>query len=150
MRRVARDVASFTEHWGQKQNFLIASECIFFDMGMPPVEEVVYILRRDPAATVCNAEQEPVETDESFVDCSKTAPLEQMIERGGFGIMHLDLHHFYDPGQFLHPLQDKVMIPWRTFLSMQGVTWQRCAPYMFIIVPGMPSIYHADYSNVLA
>ena len=104
MRRVARDAAAFIEHWGQKQNFLIASECISFDMGMPPVEEVVGILRRDPAATVRNAEQRPCEADESFVDWAKTAPLEQMIERGGFWITHLDLHHFYGPGQFLHPL----------------------------------------------
>ena len=79
MRRVARDAAEFVEHRGQKQNFLVAPECIFFDMEMPPVEEVVDILRRDPAATVRNAERAPGEADESFVDGAKTAPLEQLI-----------------------------------------------------------------------
>ena len=150
MCRVARDTAEFIEHWNQKQNFLVAPECISFDMEMLPVEEVVDILRRDPAATVRNAERAPGEADESFVEWAKTAPLEQLIERGGFGITHLDLNRFYGPGQFLQELQDRVMIPWRTFLSAQGFTWQRCAPYIFITAPGMPSTYHADYSNVLA
>ena len=83
MRRVARDAAEFVKHWVQKQNFLVAPECIFFDMEMPPVEEVVDILRRDPAATVGNPERAPDEADESFVDGAKTVPLEQLIERGG-------------------------------------------------------------------
>ena len=52
-------------------------------MEMHSVEEVVDIFRRDPAATVRNPERAPGEADESFVDGAKTAPFEQLIERGG-------------------------------------------------------------------
>jgi hypothetical protein len=40
MQRIAKTTDEFIEHWGQKQNFLIAPECIGFDMDFPPVEEV--------------------------------------------------------------------------------------------------------------
>ena len=60
------------------------------------------------------------------------------------------LQNFYDPGSFLHEFQKKVMIPWRTFLSSTGLTWQRCYPIIFISGKGCSSTYHVDVSHVLA
>lgn len=150
MQRIAATTEEFIIHWRQKQNFLIAPECIAFDMDFPPVEEVIDMLRRDPAVKVRSAEELSSDGESNFGEWVRTAPLEEVMEQGGFGLSHFDLNNFYGPGQFLHHLQDQVMIPWRTFLSARGFTWQRCAPYIFVTAPGVPSNYHADFSHVVA
>ena len=98
MQRIAKTTDEFIEHWGQKQNFLIAPECIGFDMDFPPVEEVIDLLRCDPAVKVRCAEELSSDGESNFGEWVRTVPLEQ----GGFGISHFDLDNFYAPEQFLH------------------------------------------------
>ncbi len=148
--RVARTPAQFLAHLQQTQNFLIAPELFPFDMHMPPVEEVIDILRRDEETKMRSPQQKDKDQEGELTHWARTAPLEEVLERGGFGLSNFELNRFYGPGQFLHALQDQIMIPWRTFLSQHGYTWQRCAPYIFISMPGVSSTFHADYSHVVA
>ncbi len=150
LHRIARTPAEFLHHLKQTQNFLIASECLRFEMEFPPVEDVIDILRRDEATRVRSPKDVSKEQDEQLTHWVKTAPIEEVMEKGAFGLSNFELNNFYGPGQFLHELQDKVMIPWRTFLASNGYTWQRCAPYFFISSKGVSSTFHADYSHVVA
>ena len=142
--------AQFLTNLQQTQNFLLASELFAFEMKMPPIADVIDILRRDDETRV----RSPVETikDEEgeLTRWVRTAPIEELIDTGGFAMSNFELSRFYEPNNFLHEFQDRIMIPWRTFLSQQGYTWQRCAPYIFISMHGISSTFHADYSHVLA
>lgn len=150
LQRTAHTPTEFLQNLQQTQNFLIAPECIHFAMDFPPVEEVIDILRRDEATSIRSPQEIAKDQNRALTEWVRTAPLEQVIEEGAFGLSNFELNHFYGPGQFLHELQDQVMIPWRTFLSQHGYTWQRCAPYIFISTKGISSTYHADYSHVMA
>ncbi len=134
----------------QTQNFLVAPELFPFEMDLPPVEDVIDILRRDEETKVRSSQQKDKDQEGELTHWVRTAPIEEVIEKGGFGMSNFELSRFYTPSQFLHDLQDSIMIPWRTFLSQHGYTWQRCAPYIFISMSGVSSTFHADYSHVLA
>jgi hypothetical protein len=148
MQRLATTPDDFVDHFGQKQNFLIGPQCIEFGLSFPPVEEVIDILRQDPASKVRAGDE--LAADDAFCEWVRSAPLETVIDEGHFGLSNFELAAFYGPGQFLHRLQDEVMIPWRTLLASMGFTWQRCAPYIFISTAGVSSTYHADFSHVVA
>lgn len=148
--RIARTPEQFLTHLSQTQNFLIAAELFPFEMDMPPVEEVIDILRRDDETKVRSPQQKHKDDEGELTRWVRTAAIEEILENGCFGLSNFELSRFYGPGQFLYELQDKIMIPWRTFLSQNGYTWQRCAPYIFISMPGVYSTFHADYSHVVA
>jgi hypothetical protein len=150
LHRTARTPAEFLHHLNQTQNFLIARECLHFEMEFPPVEDVIDILRRDEDTRARSPQDVDKEQDKELAQWVKTAPIEEVMEKGVFGLSNFELNHFYGPGQFLHQLQDQVMIPWRTFLASNGYTWQRCSPYIFITTKGVSSTFHADYSHVVA
>ncbi|MEE3235634.1 MAG: hypothetical protein VX294_15840 [Candidatus Latescibacterota bacterium] len=117
---------------------------------MPPIEDVIDILRRDKETKVRSPRQKDKDKEGELTHWVRTAPIEEVMEKGDFGMSNFELNRFYGPNQFLHELQDHVMIPWRIFLSKHGYTWQRCAPYIFISMSGVSSTFHADYSHVLA
>ena len=130
--RIARTPEQFLTHLSQTQNFLIAAELFPFEMDMPPVEEVIDILRRDDETKVRSPLQKHKDDEGELTRWVRTAAIEEILEKGCFGLSNFELSRFYGPGQFLCELQDKIMIPWRTFLSQNGYTWQRCAPYIFL------------------
>ena len=149
MQIIVKNTTEFKAYWNGLQNFLIAPECISFQKEFPPIEEVVDILRKDPQVRITIpgdlSEEEKKEQTESF----KSDPIEEVINRP-FNVAHFYLQNFYGPGLFLHDFQEKVMIPWRTFLSSAGFTWQRCYPIIFISGKNGSSSYHMDTSHVLA
>ena len=71
-------------------------------------------------------------------------------DAGTFSLANFFLHNFYEPDGFLRDFQKDVMIPWRSFLSSMGLTWQRCYPIFFISGKNSSSTYHVDVSHVLA
>jgi hypothetical protein len=145
----ARTTGEFLERWKDERNFLLAPELIEFDMQLPSAEEIVDILRRDEKGRINFFEADDDAQAEKLAGHFRTAPLEQVIDER-FNVAHFDLHRFYGAGQFLEHFQERVMIPWRTFLSAAGLTFMRCYPIIFISGKGRSSQYHVDVSHVLA
>jgi hypothetical protein len=150
MHQSAKSPAQFGDMWHRDVNFMLHPELIQFEMDMPSAYEMVDILRRDPEARVQFLSDELTEFEQNaLAEEFKATKIETAAEMS-FSLAHFFLRKFYGPGQFLHAFQEKVMIPWRTFLSGMGFTWQRCYPIIFISGKGCSSSYHADISHVLA
>lgn len=145
----ARTHEDFLTVWNGRRNFLIGPELIAFNTPMPPREEIVDILRRDPESRVQFLGMEDGAEKEALIEMFRTAPLEQIVNLP-FSLANFFLHNFYEPGGFLRDFQKDVMIPWRSFLSSMGLTWQRCYPIFFISGKNSSSTYHVDVSHVLA
>lgn len=165
---VVKTVDELRRRWNGVQNFLIDPELFRFEMDFPPAEEVVDILRRDPDARrtanvpVLGHQAEAArslqvqiigdfshEEQEERTQAFRTSPIEDIVD-SAFTLSHFKLSNFYGPGQFLEEFQDRVMIPWRTFLSSAGLTWQRCYPIIFISGRNRSLPYHVDNSHVVA
>ena len=135
--------------WNDRRNFLIGPELIAFDAAMPSAEEIVDILRKHPDSRVQFLRMEDGPEKEALIEKFKTAPLEQVIDLP-FSLANFFLQNFYGKGAFLENFQRDVMIPWRTFLSSAGLTWQRSYPIFFISGKNSSSSYHVDVSHVVA
>lgn len=145
----ARTQEDFLSVWSDRRNFLIGQELIAFDTPMPSTEEIVDILRKHPDSRIQFLGMDDESDKESLVEKFKTAPLEQIVDLP-FSLANFFLHNFYEPNGFLRDFQRNVMIPWRTFLSQVGLTWQRCYPIFFISGKNCSSTYHVDVSHVVA
>jgi len=145
----ARSTEEFLAHWDDTRNFLLDPELIAFDMDLPPAEQIVDMLRTDEKVKINFFEAEDEHEMEDLRQRFRTAPLEQVIDLP-FNLSHFDLQRWYGPGQFLAEFQRQVMIPWRTFLSVAGLTFMRCYPIIFVSGKRRNSQYHADISHVVA
>ncbi len=146
MNRAVETEAEFTSRWYTPPNFRVAGKLAPFRRRFPSVHEVLDTLRQDPETrvTFLGTSDPAVRTARSLT--FRTAPLDE-ITTWPFRLVHFNLSRFY--GDLLRDFQAQVMIPWRTFLSAQGFTWQRCAPTLFISTHGGSSTYHADNSHGL-
>ncbi len=145
----ARSQADFLHLWKETRNFLLAPELIEFEMTFPDAEKIIDILRKDSDAQIGSNRLQDEAAVTDLVDKMRNAPLEQIVDLP-FNISMFELHKFYGEGQFLREFQDRVMIPWRTFLASSGLTWQRAYPILFISGKGGRSKYHVDISHVMA
>lgn len=150
MHLVAKTPKEFREYWNGELNFLLGSDLFEFQMDLPSAEEIVDILRQDSEARIQFLDDSLDDAEKNdLAEKFKAAPIEDAMEMP-MSLAHFYLQNFYGVGQFLERFQDCVMIPWRTFLSGLGFTWQRCYPIIFISGKGRRSTYHADSSHVLA
>ena len=150
MHLIARTADDFRQFWNGERNFLIDSELFKFEIPLRSVEEVIDILRRDSEARIQFLDDSLSDAEQNaLVEKFKTAPIEKAVEMP-ISLAHFHLQNFYGAGQFLEHFQECVMVPWRTFLSQLGFTWQRCYPIIFLSGKGCSSTYHADSSHVLA
>jgi hypothetical protein len=149
MRIEVKHLEALVEHWNGQRNFLIHPELFEFNKEFPPAEEVVDILRKDKNARVTIPGDLKDDEKEQLAQEFRDLPIEKVIDRP-FNLAHFHLQNFYGPGQFLNDFQEKVMVPWRTFLSSAGFTWQRCYPIIFISGRNCSSSYHMDTSHVVA
>lgn len=145
----ARSPEDFLHLWKETRNFLLGPELIQFDMEFPDAEQIVDILRKHPDAKLGSNRLDDEAAEADLVEKLRNAPLEQIVDLP-FNIAMFELHNFYGEGQFLREFQERVMIPWRTFLASSGLTWQRAYPIIFISGKGCSSTYHVDISHVLA
>ena len=86
----------FLTVWSGRRNFLIGPELITFDTPMPPPEEVVDILRKDPESRVQFLGMEDGAEKEALIEKFKTAPLEQIVDLP-FSLTNFFLHNFTHP-----------------------------------------------------
>ncbi len=138
----------FRQRWDQPQNFLFDPAYVKLDMLWPSVEEIVDVLRRDEKTRIQFMDKDKKEEQE-MVEAFKSLPIEEVMD-WPFSLANFHLQRFYGKYGFLADFQDKVMIPWRTFLASQGLTWQRAYPILFLSGKGCASTYHVDVSHVLA
>lgn len=150
MQLTAKTSDDFYKWWHQDLNFVLDPQLFEFKMDMPPAEDIVDILRKDSDARVQFLSDELSEFEQNaLAEEFKSTTIEKASEMS-FALAHFYLQNFYGQGQFLHDFQQKVMIPWRMFLTELGFTWQRCYPIFFISGKGCSSTYHVDISHVLA
>jgi hypothetical protein len=146
---VVNTVAEFQRHWGEVHNFLMQGECVPFAFDLPPLEQIVDELRRDPDTEIMSGTKGSSLNVTSIRDTFRDRPLAEAMQ-GRFAIAHYKLANFYGPGRFLEGFEPRVLVPWRQWLTRAGFTWTRCYPIIFISGRGCATNYHMDLSNVLA
>ena len=149
MKRTISTWAEFKKHWGGNVNFLMAGECVPFHFDMPPVEDVIEIIRKDPDARITNGVPGAALNLQSIADDFRAKPVKEVI-KNRFALAHFKLPNFYGKGQLFDGFEEKVMEPWRKSLTAAGFTWNRCYPIIFISGPGCATNYHMDQSHVVA
>lgn len=137
---------ALTARWHTPPNFRLSAGLTPFMKVFPDFLEVLEVVRRDPETriTFLGTTDPAVRTARSLA--FRAAPLDE-VTTWPFRLVHFNLSRFYS--DLLRDFQAQIMIPWRTFLSSQGFTWQRCAPALFISTRGASSTYHADNSHGL-
>lgn len=137
------DPDDFNTHWRQPPNFRMQ---VPFDYLFLPAIDILDHIRRDDEVrfTVLGEDDWAVRMERTAA--FRTAPIEE-ITTWPFRLVHFSLARFY--GEILAGFQDEVMVPWRTYMSSQGFTWQRCAPILFLSTEGAASTYHNDNSHGL-
>jgi len=149
MHRTVGTWSEFRDTWNGLLNFRLAGECVPFAFDLPPLADIVDIIRRDEEARTLSGGKgdrlDLADTGEAF----RALPIEDAM-RSQFQLSHFNLSRFYEPGQLLHGFEEQVMEPWRQALAAAGFTWTRCYPIIFISGPGSYTNYHMDGSHVLA
>ena len=152
MLRTIDTAEQFKRHWDGIDNLVMAGECVPFSMELPPLEEIVDVLRRDDQAGVlCGSSDSFSHIEcEEIKDAFAKLPIEKAMEQP-FRIFHYNLLRFDHPGGLLEGLQARVLQPWRAFLENNGFTLTEFfKPYFFISGPNCVTEYHMDFSHVLA
>jgi hypothetical protein len=141
-----KDAGELAARWRTPPNFRIDANLTPLTLTFPTAQAVLDELRKDPETriTVLGDDKPAVRTARSLA--IRTAPIDEVIT-WPFRLVHFNLSRFY--GGLLHDFQEKIMIPWRTFLAAQGFTWHRCSPALFISSQRCGSTYHADNSHGL-
>ena len=145
---MVRSMNEFQTRWNQPQNFLFDPAYFQFDMAWPTVDKIVDVLRQDEKTRIQFPGKDKAE-EEEMVEAFKSRPIDEVMD-WPFSVANFYLQRFYRPDGLLADFQERVMIPWRTFLASQGFTWQRAYPIIFISGKGCSSTYHVDVSHVLA
>jgi hypothetical protein len=143
---IVETAGQFVARWCVPPNFRVADDLAPFNRTFPDILQVLDAVRKDPETRVAilGAADPAVRTARTLAFA--TAPLDD-ITTWPFRLVHFNLSQFYPV--LLRDFQAQVMIPWRTYLSSLGFTWQRCAPALFISSAGTHSTYHADNSHGL-
>lgn len=149
MKSTASTWAEFQQQWAGPTNFLMSGECVPFEFDLPPIEEVVDLLRQDKDVQIGSGTRSDRLLMDSIADTFRAMPIEQAMETS-FTVAHFSLGRFDSPGKFLHGFERRVLDPWRHALKSHGFTFDRCYPIIFISGRGCATNYHMDFSHVLA
>lgn len=149
LHKTASTWADVRRLWDGLHNFLLAGECVPFAFDMPPVEQVIDEIRRDPDARIVPGAKGDSLILTDVAEDFRKIPIEKTVDMQ-FQMSHFKLPNFYGPGQLFHGFKQQVMDPWRKALADAGFTWTRCYPILFISGPGSATNYHMDRSHVIA
>lgn len=134
----------FTERWRTPPNFQLGADLTPIAFQFPAAIDVLDTIRRDDEVRFTILGDDDWATRMDRTAAFRDAPVSE-IATWPFRLVHFNLSRCYDG--LLRGFQEQVMIPWRTFLSALGFTWQRCAPILFISSGGSSSTYHNDNSH---
>lgn len=136
----------FTMRWRMPPNFRLAEAIAPFSYAFPPAIAILDAIRRDAEVrfTILGDDDWSVRMERTAA--FREASVEE-VAMWPFRLVHFNLSRLYDT--LLRGFPEAVMIPWRTYLSSLGFTWQRCAPILFLSSSGCSSTYHNDNSHGL-
>lgn len=140
---------AFQTQWDGVINFLLGGDCVPFAFAMPPVEEVIDIIRNDPDARIWRGAKGNSLDQTDIADSFRQLPIDEAVQTR-FQMSHFKLSNFYGQGQLFEGFEEQVMKPWQEALSGAGFSWTRCYPILFISGADCATNYHMDYSHVLA
>ena len=149
MKTTVSTLADFKKHWAGPLNFLMEGECVPFEFDLPPLEEVVDLLRRDSDTNIGSGRKGDKILLDSIAADFRAMPLDKAVA-SSFSIAHYSLGRFDVPGKFLHGFERRVLDPWRNTLKAQGFSFDRCYPIIFISGRNCATNYHMDFSHVMA
>lgn len=139
----------FHARWHGMHNFLMAGECFPIEYELPPPDQIVDMLRRDPDSRIQPSSDGGKATRVDISAAFRALPLDTAMEQR-FSLAHFKLANFYGRGQLLDGFEDAVLNRWRDLLTEHGFVFNRCGAYIFISGKGCGSSYHMDFSHVLA
>lgn len=137
------------KYWNGPHNFLMTGACVPFSFDMPPIEQVIDEIRRDPDARILPGTKGDRLNLTDVAEDFRKVPIADTLHMQ-FQLSHFKLQNFYGPGQLFHGFEEQVMEPWEKALAAAGFTWTRCYPIIFISGPGSATNYHMDRSHVIA
>ena len=149
MQRTVATWEEFRQVWDGVLNFLMVGECVPFSFDMPPVEQVIDEIRRDPDARIWRGARGDSLDQTDISEAFRKLPLQQAVD-AQFQMSHFKLSNFYAPGRLFHCFEAQVLDLWRRALADAGFTWTRCYPIIFISGRHCATNYHMDRSHVLA
>lgn len=139
----------FRQHWGGVHNFLMAGDIAPFKFELPPLPELVDILRQDPAVRVLSGVKSAAFDMTNITEEFRKIPIADALQRP-FNLAHFKLGNFSVKGQVFEKLEESWVEPWRRSLTAHGFTWTELFPIVFVAGRGCATNYHMDASHVLA
>lgn len=127
MKTTVSTLDDFKKHWAGPLNFLMEGECVPFEFDLPPLEEVVDLLRRDSDTNIGSGRKGDKILLDSIAADFRAMPLDKAVA-SSFSIAHYSLGRFDVPGKFLHGFERRVLNPWRNALKAQGFSFDRLLP----------------------
>ena len=149
MQRTVTSWQDFKVHWDGVLNFLLSGDCVPFSFDMPPIDEAIDIIRRDPDARIWRGAKGDSLDKTDIAGSFRRLPINEALKTP-FQMSHFKLSNFYGKGQLFEGFEEQVMQPWQDALNAEGFSWTRCYPILFISGAGCATNYHMDYSHVLA
>ena len=101
MQRTVATWEEFRQVWDGVLNFLMVGECVPFSFDMPPVEQVIDEIRRDPDARIWQGARGDSLDQTDISEAFRKLPLQQAVD-AQFQMSHFKLSNFYAPGKLFH------------------------------------------------
>lgn len=141
----------FKKRWDGIHNFLMAGECTPFSYQLPPLEEVLDVLRKDPESRfLVGSPRTDEHSREPAPEEWKTMPIDEFLEQP-FSLGHFGISKYFGAGQLLAGFDEGVVQPFRNAFEEAGFRFSDWfKPYIFASGPNCCSTFHMDFSHVLA
>jgi len=149
MQRTVSTWEVFRECWAGPLNFRIDGACRLPEYRLPPLDQMIDELRRDPETRIWRGARGDALDKTDISEPFRRLPLAEAMT-SSFQISHFRLWCFYGPGQMLHGFEDRCLRPWLRRLEEAGFTYERYYPIIFASGRGCCTNFHVDPTNVLA
>ena len=149
MHRTVSTWEGFRELWAGPLNLRMEGECRLPDYALPPLDDVIDQLRRDPDTRIWRGSPGNSLDKTDISDQFRRLPHDEAM-RSGFQISHFKLTKFYEPGKMLCGFEDQCLLPWLCWLEEVGFTYERYYPIIFVSGCRCCTNFHVDPTNVLA
>lgn len=140
------DAAAIVRSWERSRPVRLKSKVIDCNLALPDDDHILRELQTDSETRVTLLKDGDAPQDGR--NWFRTASIDQ-LKSSCARIVHYDLQRFYGASSFLAGFQEKIMIPWRMWLTCQGFVWQSCHPVLFISLGCAHSTYHSDSAQGL-
>ena len=130
MQRTVATWEEFRQVWDGVLNFLMVGECVPFSFDMPPVEQVIDEIRRDPDARIWRGARGDSLDQTDISEAFRKLPLQQAVD-AQFQMSHFKLSNFYAPGRLFHCFEAQVLDLWRRALADAGFTLDALLSHYF-------------------